>query len=170
MLCQFQRSSLIEALKSVQIDSSELKQLTSLTSVQTKGLKRHFHELKFGIPHTKTLSANTVEDGVFVKNTYSGVKRKRLDETDDDESDEEDKIKKEKDYNVVTLEESSSESENDLDIEPLENTKSISGESYDDGITVSRKIQEKNEKLEKIKKAEQELEKNEITITKEIQI
>lgn len=44
----FQRLSLLEALAQVQAPLEELNQLTSLTSVQTKGLKRHFAEVKSG--------------------------------------------------------------------------------------------------------------------------
>lgn len=143
----------------MQISSAELKQLTSLTSVQTKGLKRHFHEQKYGIPHTKNMSASVVEDGIFVRNSFAGVKRKRLDESDDAEDEE---AEKPRDYNVVTLDESSSESDADEELtEQMPNeVQSMHHEEFDDGITVSKKVQEKNEILDRIEKAKRDSELN----------
>lgn len=143
-------------MKSVQISNSELKQLTSLTSIQTKGLKRHFHEQKFGIPHTKSLSASVVEDGVFVRNSFAGVKRKRLDESDEEITEDDEESKKTRDYNVVTLD-ASSESEEEVEIQVQKIENRVFKEEFDDGITVSKKIQEKNEKLDQIKKADEKL-------------
>lgn len=96
----------MEALAGVQISSDELKQLTSITSAQTKGLKKHFHELKFGAK-AYSRSESKVDDSGRVTNTLRGVKRTL---SDDDESDDE-KAKKPRDYNVVGLEESDSEEE-----------------------------------------------------------
>lgn len=91
-------------MASVQIPSSELSQLTSLTSVQTKGLKKHFHELKFGVKEYKR-SVNTISEGSKTANTLRGVKR-TLDENSDEES-----VKKPRDYNVIGLDQSDSDEE-----------------------------------------------------------
>lgn len=80
--------------------------MTSLTSVQTKGLKKHFHEQKYGVKEYKR-SENTVTDDGKVTNTLRGVKR-----TDSDE-DSSDEIKKPRDYNVIGLEDSDSEMEDE---------------------------------------------------------
>lgn len=81
-----------------------MKQLTSLTSVQTKGLKKHFHELKFGVKEYKR-SQNAVDDSRKVTSTLRGTKRTLSDEDSDDEG----AAKKSRDYNVIGLEESESE-------------------------------------------------------------
>lgn len=96
----------MEALAGVQIPSDELKQLTSITSAQTKGLKKHFHELKFGAK-AYNRSESKVDDSGRATNTLRGVKRTL---SDDDASDDE-KAKKPRDYNIVGLEESDSEEE-----------------------------------------------------------
>lgn len=100
-----QRSSLLEALASVQIPAAELSQLTKLTSVQTKGLKKHFHELKYGAKTYKR-SENTVNEDSKFTNTVRGVKRTLSD--DDGEV-----TKKARDFNVIGLEESESDSDDD---------------------------------------------------------
>jgi ATP-dependent RNA helicase DHX37/DHR1 len=111
-LISFQRSSLLEALASVQIPSAELNQLTSLTSLQTKGLKKHFHELKFGVKEHKR-SVNKVSDDK-VNSSLRGVKRTLSDESSDDEA-----VKKPRDYNVVGFEGSESEESDDEIVEEI---------------------------------------------------
>lgn len=95
--------------------------MTSLTSVQTKGLKKHFHEQKYGVKEYKR-SENTVTDDGKVTNTLRGVKR-----TVSDEDSSDDDVKKQRDYNIIGLEDSDSEIEDNGDGEqeiPVEiNTK-----------------------------------------------
>lgn len=91
----------------MQIPSTELSQLTSLTSMQTKGLKKHFHELKFGVKKTKR-SENTISADGKITSTLRGIKR-----TISDDESEEESAKKPRDYNVVGFEATDSESEDD---------------------------------------------------------
>ncbi|KAL7024273.1 hypothetical protein ACKWTF_012967 [Chironomus riparius] len=110
------RASLIEALASVQIPASELKQYTKLTSVQTKGLKKHFHEQKFGTKE-KRGSENTVNENDKAGSTVRGVKRTI---TIDDSSENEEVPKKIRDYNVIGVNQSDSESESDEEMQESE--------------------------------------------------
>ena len=75
-----------------------------MTSVQTKGLKKHFHEQKFGVKEHKR-GENIVKDAGKATNTLRGVKRTISD------SEEEEDPKKSRDYNVIGLDQSDSEEE-----------------------------------------------------------
>lgn len=73
------RSSLIAALASVQATSDELGSYTKISSVQTKGLKQHFKEQKFGVVEKKT--ERMVKDGVGKEQTVKslvGGRKQRL--------------------------------------------------------------------------------------------
>ncbi|CAO1440167.1 unnamed protein product [Diamesa hyperborea] len=107
------RSELIEALASVQIPSEQLKQLTSITSVQTKGLKKHFHELKFGVKEYKR-SANFVEKDSKVGSALRGIKRTL---SDDEGNSDEDGVKKSKDLNIIGVESESEYSDDGIELE-----------------------------------------------------
>jgi len=54
-----QRAALLEDLAKVQASPSELQQYVSLTSMQNKGLKRHFRELETPV---KKLKQNSEEE------------------------------------------------------------------------------------------------------------
>lgn len=108
---------MLEALSKVQIPTSELKQLTKLTSIQTKGLKKHFHEQRFGIKDSQK-SDDTINDGDKVSSTLRGRKRSIS-------IDEEECVKKPRDYNVIGVDDSS-ESEEEMEqteTKPDENIK-----------------------------------------------
>jgi ATP-dependent RNA helicase DHX37/DHR1 len=130
----------------VQIPSSELKQLTSLTSVQTKGLKKHFHEQKFGVKAYKRSENNVVDNGK-VTNTLRGVKRT----ISDDDSDEE-AAKKPRDYNVIGLEESDSESDDDkvMDSEEKEIVEAVKPDKVEVEVKEEVKVEEKSATEEKV--------------------
>jgi ATP-dependent RNA helicase DHX37/DHR1 len=81
--------------------------------VQTKGLKKHFHEQKFGIKE-KRGSENTVNENDKVSSTVRGVKRTI---TIDDSSENEEVPKKIRDYNVVAVDQSDSDSESDEEMQ-----------------------------------------------------
>jgi ATP-dependent RNA helicase DHX37/DHR1 len=98
---------LLEALADVQIPANELSQFTKLTSVQTKGLKKHFYEQKYGVKETKR-SAKTVNDDDKVTSTVRGKKR-----TIEEESSDEEVAKRPKDLNVVGVEMSDSSDEDE---------------------------------------------------------
>lgn len=100
-------------MASVQIPANELKQYTKLTSVQTKGLKKHFHEQKYGTKE-KRGSENIVNENDKIASTVRGVKRTI---TVDDSSENEEVPKKIRDYNVVGVDQSDSESESDENVE-----------------------------------------------------
>lgn len=100
------RASLLESLSKVQASPLELQQLVSISSVQTKGLKKHFLEQQYP---NKNLPKSRVDDSLgdnnYVLNSLQGSKRKRLDALDGNEK----RSKISSDPNVVGLEESDSE-------------------------------------------------------------
>jgi ATP-dependent RNA helicase DHX37/DHR1 len=99
---------LLQALATCQIPINELNQLTKLTSIQTKGLKKHFHDQKSGS------KLNTVEEtnaNQFIKSGVRGIKR-NISESDSEVEDERASVKR--DFNVVALDQSATSDENDL--------------------------------------------------------
>lgn len=95
----------MENLASVQLPADDLKQFVSITQIQTKGLKRHFHDIQYGDkkrPRADTSSANEM--------VIDGDKNMRpLADYMGNDSEDEEPIK-ERDYNRVGLEDSSSDS------------------------------------------------------------
>lgn len=81
--------------------------MTSLTSVQTKGLKKHFHEQKYGIKEQKRSQNTTNEDGK-ITSTLRGIKR-IISDSDSDEKD----VKKSRDLNVIGIGQSDSSDEDE---------------------------------------------------------
>ncbi|XP_066144802.1 probable ATP-dependent RNA helicase kurz [Euwallacea fornicatus] len=69
------RASLLESLQKVQASSEELSQLTSITSVQTKGLKKFFLEASNSDIITSSFAEAVVPKNI---NPIKGAKRKRL--------------------------------------------------------------------------------------------
>lgn len=109
---------MLEALAAVQIPESELKQLKSISAVQTKGLKKHFHEVKFG-KQERTKVASTVLDGNISINSLSGNKRKLRELLKEEETAE--FSKKLRDYNIVGIDDSETSSDDeDSDTEEKE--------------------------------------------------
>lgn len=93
----------------MQIPDSQLQQYTSLSTMQTKGLKKLFHEQKFGVKEVRS-STNEVSESQSVMSIIKGHKRtyEQVEEDDDEEL-----PKKPRDYNVVGVDESSSEEEDE---------------------------------------------------------
>ncbi|KAG8224605.1 hypothetical protein J437_LFUL009178 [Ladona fulva] len=98
------RAALLEALSEVRATPEVIDKMTSLASIQTKGLKRHFSEMQ-----SKKLSApeSTYSDVDIKFNSIKGSKRRRIllamGGTPSEDSPQ--------DLNIVGLEESDSESE-----------------------------------------------------------
>lgn len=64
----------------VQAPQEELKQYISLTSVQTKGLKRHFREMELPVKEHMIKSNNENEDNMseIPVNAIKGSKKRRM--------------------------------------------------------------------------------------------
>ncbi|XP_044261323.1 probable ATP-dependent RNA helicase kurz [Tribolium madens] len=103
------RASLLEALSKVQATPEELTKLTSIATVQTKGLKRHFLEEQNGDKPKKPKRDLQIISGEVKLNSLSGAKRRHLLE-------QEVEVKTNGDPNVVGFE--SSDSGNDSEPEP----------------------------------------------------
>lgn len=73
---------MLEDLAKLQASSDELQQYTSLTSLQNKGLKRHFRELEMPISKLKhkqnEIEKSDTTDATFCANSIKGSKKKRL--------------------------------------------------------------------------------------------
>lgn len=80
MIFILQRTALLEDLAKVQASPTELQQYTSLTSLQNKGLKRHFRELETSVEKSKR-EADDEEKSDSTKTTINSIKmskKKRL--------------------------------------------------------------------------------------------
>lgn len=76
-LIHFQRASLLESLQKFQASHEELSKLTSIASIQTKGLKRHFFE-EANPDKVKPKNNNDISNGDIKLNSISGAKRRKL--------------------------------------------------------------------------------------------
>lgn len=75
---------MLEDLAKVQASSAELKQYVSLTSLQNKGLKRHFRELEAPVSKVKHKADDVEEENdTRTVNSLKRSKKKRLDIIDD---------------------------------------------------------------------------------------
>lgn len=133
-----QRAALLEDLGKLQASSDELQQYISLTSIQNKGLKRHFRELE--MPVSK-LKKNETEEGDTLEttpctNSIKGSKKRRLAILDHAKQD-----KTSCDPNVVGFESSDSDDESDCNNEN-ENETCVS-----DNIAISTINEKNNETL-----------------------
>jgi hypothetical protein len=104
-VCAFfnsQRATLLDALSKVQLQPEHLGQLTSIASIQTKGLKKHFLEQEKGDDKIrKNCRGDENEGEMQIINSIAGSrKRKRLLMMDMDVN----KTSGEKDPNVVGFE------------------------------------------------------------------
>lgn len=75
-----QRATLLEDLAKVQASPGELQQYVSLTSLQNKGLKRHFRELEAPVKKLKR-KADDKEESDSINTTVNSIKmskKKRL--------------------------------------------------------------------------------------------
>ncbi|KAJ4445445.1 hypothetical protein ANN_07250 [Periplaneta americana] len=129
-----QRASLLEALSKIPTQPELLSQLTSITSVQTKGLKKHFLEQERGDKKVKRKQVDEDEEEAHNINSIAGSqKRKRLLMLELDEE----KTAEAKDPNVVGLE-TSSESSSDEDEEEDGEDEVTSAVEEEDTDTVSK--------------------------------
>lgn len=134
-----------------------MRQFTTITSVQTKGLKKYFHEQKYGIKEIKR-SANTVDENDKVTNSVRGVKRTI---EDAETSEDEEVVKKSRDYNVVGVEISDS-SDNDEEIVQTKNESKLieiaanKNEKSEEEQEVVVKVADEKEKIVEEKKSEQQ--------------
>ncbi|KYN01320.1 PREDICTED: probable ATP-dependent RNA helicase kurz [Cyphomyrmex costatus] len=111
---KLQRAALLEDLTKVQATPAELKQYVSLTSMQNKGLKRHFRELETPVEKLKRKVDDEEESDStkIIINSIKMSKKKRLAILNNIKQDE---IKL--DPNVVGFESSDSSNEDDSDNE-----------------------------------------------------
>ncbi|KAJ8980390.1 hypothetical protein NQ317_009384 [Molorchus minor] len=94
------RASLLESLQKVQASNEELSQLTSIASIQTKGLKRFYQE-EINPQKVKPKRDLDILNGEAKLNSLSGTKRRKLlENTNKSKTD---------DPNVVGFEQSESE-------------------------------------------------------------
>lgn len=77
---KLRRTELLEELGKVQASQEELKQYISLTSVQTKGLKRHFREMELPVKEYMIKSNNEDDDNMseVPVNAIKGSKKRRM--------------------------------------------------------------------------------------------
>ncbi|XP_054016492.1 probable ATP-dependent RNA helicase kurz [Hylaeus anthracinus] len=101
---KLRRATLLEELAKVQAPQDELKQYLSLTTVQTKGLKRHFREAELPTKVYNEKIKNDETDGMEIVNAIKGSKKKRLAILEHEE-----KSNVSSDPNIVGFDESSSE-------------------------------------------------------------
>lgn len=135
------RSALIAALASVQASSDELGNYTKISSVQTKGLKQHFKEQKFGVVEktTERIAKGGVGKEQTVKSLVGGRKQRLAllkAQTPGVQSDEEE-TEPAVDLNTIGLECESTSSEDDVEQEEEEIVQSDSK-----GAQLSQEVQE----------------------------
>jgi hypothetical protein len=101
-LFNFQRATLLEALSKVQLQPEQLSQLTSIASIQTKGLKKHFLEQEKGDDKIRKMHSIDENEGEMqnISSIAGSRKRKRLLTMDVGVK----KTSEEKDPNVVGFE------------------------------------------------------------------
>ncbi|KOC64378.1 putative ATP-dependent RNA helicase kurz [Habropoda laboriosa] len=101
---KLRRVELLEELAKVQASQEELKQYVSLSSMQTKGLKRHFREIAFPVKEYVPIPNDEVEDDASEVhiNAIKGSKKRRLAILEDQR-----KQKAASDPNVLGFDESS---------------------------------------------------------------
>ncbi|KZC11400.1 putative ATP-dependent RNA helicase kurz [Dufourea novaeangliae] len=158
---KLQRATLLEELAKVQASQDELKQYVSLTSVQTKGLKRHFREAELPIV-TKTdyecdgkeLSINAIKGGRKRRLAILAQEREEATVQDpnvvgfDESSDSESESNNEED-NESEQEENTSEHEtHDQPAETKETAKEGSPEKEDQSSNKSNVTEEALEEKE----------------------
>ncbi|TGZ42200.1 putative ATP-dependent RNA helicase kurz [Temnothorax longispinosus] len=109
---KLQRATLLEDLAKVQASPTELQQYVSLTSLQNKGLKRHFRELEMPVEKLKRKADEEESDLIKSVNSIKMSKKKRLAILDGVKQDE-----AKLDLNIVGFESSDSSKEEDSDNE-----------------------------------------------------
>lgn len=112
------RATLLENLKSVQVDANELKNYTSISKIQTVGVKK-LNEIKQFLPSSQP---KTAEEGAPVVSSIAGKNKRKLLSLMGQKVEEEEGFvpKKKKDVNIVGLEEDSDDSDSDDEEEQLD--------------------------------------------------
>lgn len=102
MCFDLQRATLLEALSKVQLQPEHLSQLTSIASIQTKGLKKHFLEQENGEKIRQKYRGDENEREMQNINSVAGSRKRKwlLMMMDKDAN----KTSEEKDPNVVGFE------------------------------------------------------------------
>lgn len=75
---QFQRATLLEDLAKVQAPADEIKQYLSITTLQTKGLKRHLQESNAPEFRPRVVDSDKEDEPEDTINAIRGSKKKRL--------------------------------------------------------------------------------------------
>lgn len=139
---KLQRTTLLEDLAKLQASSDELQQYTSLTSLQNKGLKRHFRELEMPISKLKCkkneIEKSDITEATFCANSIKGSKKKRLVTISLDHAKQN---KTTFDSNMIGFESSDSSNENDC------NNKNENKTHVSDNIAISMENEKNNENL-----------------------
>uniref|UniRef100_A0A1Y9J143 RNA helicase n=1 Tax=Anopheles quadriannulatus TaxID=34691 RepID=A0A1Y9J143_ANOQN len=107
------RSSLIASLVAVQASKDDLSGFRKLSEVQTKGLKQHFKEQKYGVTYVEKPFNNAKEAGVAKIKSLVGSRRKRLALLRQADPASLEEVKGEYDPNVVGLNDESSDDESE---------------------------------------------------------
>uniref|UniRef100_A0AAG5CZ17 RNA helicase n=1 Tax=Anopheles atroparvus TaxID=41427 RepID=A0AAG5CZ17_ANOAO len=135
------RSNLIASLVEVQATKEELSGYKKLSDVQTKGLKQHFKEQKFGVTVVEKSVTKAKDQSVAKLRSLVGSRRKRLAllrESEAIDADEEEETK-ERDPNVVGLDETSSSDDEDEDDGDEEMGNEDPPSESSDGVETPRK-------------------------------
>lgn len=139
------RTQLLNELQQAQASSDEISQLTSIASIQTKGLKRYFQEEIFPEKVKPKRKPETL-NGCVITNSISGAKRRKLLQSDEK--------RQSNDPNVVGFESSSSE------ISDNESDASI----YDDEVEIKTENRLENEENESLQEGVEIVDKVEVPI------
>lgn len=126
---------MLEALSQVQATPGEIEKLTSITTIQTKGLKKYFQEQKSD-SKPKSKRDNAVSNGTIKINSLKGAKRKQIVPN---------KPFKSNDPNVVGFDSSGSSESEDSSEDELPNKKP----KLDEGVSKTIENIKKKEVTEK---------------------
>ncbi|KAH0955035.1 hypothetical protein HN011_004649 [Eciton burchellii] len=145
---KLQRSTLLEELAKVQASSKELEQYVSLTSLQNKGLKRHFRELEASTLKVKHKDGEEEEeeereesdDTEIIVNAIKGSKKRRLAILDNVKQSE-----AISDPNVVGFEDSSDNSDDAIPDNTI--TSKIASNERNESENFKKNIEDEKEKI-----------------------
>ncbi|KAL0100806.1 hypothetical protein PUN28_019294 [Cardiocondyla obscurior] len=144
---KLQRATLLEDLAKVQASSTELQQYVSLTSVQNKGLKRHFRELETPNKFEKLKrKENIEEESDIINSSVNSIKMSKKKRQAILDSVRQDQTKL--DPNVVGFESSDSSTEGDSNNEEENETSGLDNTVGLD-ITISKKAEIIEKDIEK---------------------
>ncbi|XP_024872377.1 probable ATP-dependent RNA helicase kurz isoform X1 [Temnothorax curvispinosus] len=148
---KLQRATLLEDLAKVQASPTELQQYVSLTSLQNKGLKRHFRELEMPVEKLKRKANEEESDLIKSVNSIKMSKKKRLAILDGVKQDE-----AKLDPNIVGFESSDSSKEEDSDNEEENETHVLDNTTGSNVTSEKAEINEKKDEKNFTRDAEKE--------------